>query len=160
MASFFEALEARCKAVDSLLCIGLDPHKKELGDSPSADAAAEFCLKLIEATSPVAAAYKPNAAFFEVFGADGATALKRVIAAVPDGIPVLLDAKRGDIGTTAEAYASAAFDDAKVRRPACVSHATVVLGLTCAKLCSGHPGHRPRASPSIQIWVGIRLSHS
>jgi uridine monophosphate synthetase len=117
MASFFEALEARCKAVDSLLCVGLDPHKSELGDAPSADAAAEFCLKLIEATSPVAAAYKPNAAFFEVFGAEGATALKRVIAAVPDGIPVLLDAKRGDIGSTAAAYASAAFDDAKVRRP-------------------------------------------
>ena len=96
------------------MCVGLDPHKAELGDAPSADAAAEFCLKLIEATSSVAAAYKPNAAFFEVFGAEGATALKRVIAAVPEGIPVLLDAKRGDIGSTAAAYASAAFDDAKV----------------------------------------------
>jgi uridine monophosphate synthetase len=114
MASFFEALEARCKAVDSLLCVGLDPHKTELGDDPSADGAAEFCLRLIEATSPVAAAYKPNAAFFEVFGAAGATALSRVIAAIPDGIPVLLDAKRGDIGSTAAAYASAAFDEVKV----------------------------------------------
>ena len=114
--SFFDTLEARAKQANSLLCVGLDPHTTELSES-SAEAAEAFCLKLIKATSDVAAAYKPNAAFFEVFGAPGAAALGRVIAAIPDGIPVLLDAKRGDIGSTAAAYASAAFDELKVRLP-------------------------------------------
>ena len=79
--SFFEALEARAKQANSLLCVGLDPHTTELSES-SAEAAEAFCLKLIKATSDVAAAYKPNAAFFEVFGAPGAAALGRVIAAI------------------------------------------------------------------------------
>ena len=79
--SFFEALEARAKQANSLLCVGLDPHTTELSE-PSAEAAEAFCLKLIKATSDVAAAYKPNAAFFEVFGAPGAAALGRVIAAI------------------------------------------------------------------------------
>ena len=82
--SFFEALEARAKQANSLLCVGLDPHTTELSES-SAEAAEAFCLKLIKATSAtsdVAAAYKPNAAFFEVFGAPGAAALGRVIAAI------------------------------------------------------------------------------
>ena len=58
----------------------------------------------------MAAAFKPNAAFFEQFGAEGMAALRDVIAAVPDEVPVLLDAKRGDIASTAEAYARAAFE--------------------------------------------------
>jgi uridine monophosphate synthetase len=56
----------------------------------------------------VAAAYKPNAAFFEAFGAEGWAALGEVIRMIPPEVPVLLDAKRGDISTTAEAYATAA----------------------------------------------------
>ena len=106
--SFFEFLSERCQQVDSLLCVGLDPHVDDL-PRPSAAAARDFCLRLIEATSSIAAAYKPNSAFFEVYGAEGVQALKDVIAAVPDGIPVILDAKRGDIGSTAQAYAQAAF---------------------------------------------------
>ena len=58
----------------------------------------------------MAAAFKPNAAFFEQFGAEGVAALRDVIAAVPDEVPVLFDAKRGDIASTAEAYARAAFE--------------------------------------------------
>ena len=58
--SFFEALEARAKQANSLLCVGLDPHTTELSDEPSAEAAEAFCLKLIKATSDVAAAYKPS----------------------------------------------------------------------------------------------------
>ncbi len=107
-ASFFEFLEQRCREVDSLLCVGLDPHADDL-PQVAASAARDFCLRLIEATSSVAAAFKPNSAFFEVFGAEGMQALQDVIAAVPDGIPVILDAKRGDIGSTAQAYAQAAF---------------------------------------------------
>jgi uridine monophosphate synthetase len=109
MTSFFSRLETRARAINSLLCVGLDPHPADLA-APTADAARDFCLRLIEATVDVAAAFKPNAAFFEQFGAEGVAALRDVIAAVPDEIPVLLDAKRGDIASTAEAYARAAFE--------------------------------------------------
>merc|ERR1719310_1950730 len=69
-------------------------------------------MDLIEATKEFAACYKPNAAFFECFGEAGAAALKRVVAAAKaTGAPVLLDAKRGDIGTTSDAYAVSAFDE-------------------------------------------------
>lgn len=109
MAGFFERLEARARAADSLLCVGLDPHPEDLPEV-SATAARDFCLHLIEETHTFAAAFKPNSAFFEVYGAAGTAALAEVIAAVPEGIPVVLDAKRGDIGSTAVAYATAAFE--------------------------------------------------
>lgn len=108
MAGFFTRLEERVRTVDSLLCIGLDPHPADL-DTPTAQAAQKFCLRLIEATAGLAAAFKPNTAFFEAFGPPGMAALAQVIAAVPVGIPVILDAKRGDIASTAQAYAQAAF---------------------------------------------------
>jgi len=108
---FFEALKRRVDEVDSLLCIGLDPHVKQLPEQTCA-AAERHSLDLIAATQEVAACYKPNAAFFEVWGEEGVAALKRVIqAAKATGAPVLLDAKRGDIGTTSEAYASSAFEE-------------------------------------------------
>ncbi len=108
MTSFFSRLETRARTINSLLCVGLDPHPADLA-APTAAAARDFCLRLIEATADVAVAFKPNAAFFEQFGAEGMVALRDVIAAVPDEVPVLLDAKRGDIASTAEAYARAAF---------------------------------------------------
>lgn len=107
-APFFEKLKARVAAADSLLCVGLDPHSAEL-DEDTAEGAYRFCAKLIEQTSAVAACYKPNAAFFEVYGSKGWEVLERVCKLIPDGIPILLDAKRGDIGSTSEAYARAAF---------------------------------------------------
>lgn len=109
MISFFSRLEARARQIDSLLCIGLDPHPADL-PAPTAVAARDFCLRLIATTADLAAAFKPNVAFFEAFGHEGLAALQEVIAAVPDDIPVLLDAKRGDIASTAEAYARAAFE--------------------------------------------------
>jgi uridine monophosphate synthetase len=69
----------------------------------------EYCLSLIEATADLAAAFKPNIAFFESLGSDGIACLQELISAVPDGIPVILDAKRGDIASTAQAYVHAAF---------------------------------------------------
>ena len=102
--SFFSRLEARARSINSLLCVGLDPHTSDLS-APTAAAAKDFCLRLIEATHDLALAFKPNAAFFEAFGAEGWQVLQDVIAAVPQGIPVILDAKRGDIASTAEAYA-------------------------------------------------------
>ncbi|GAP16801.1 orotidine-5'-phosphate decarboxylase [Levilinea saccharolytica] len=106
---FFYRIKRRAQQIDSLLCVGLDPHPADLPEA-SAAAAREFCLRLIEATLDVAVAYKPNAAFFEAYGAEGWQALKDVIDAIPDEIPVILDAKRGDISSTAEAYARAAFE--------------------------------------------------
>jgi uridine monophosphate synthetase len=64
---------------------------------------------LIEATADLAAAFKPNIAFFESLGPDGITSLQELISSIPDGIPVILDAKRGDIASTAQAYVQAAF---------------------------------------------------
>ncbi len=77
--------------------------------APTAAAARDFCLRLIEATADHAAAFKPNAAFFEALGPDGWAVLREVIDAVPEGVPMILDAKRGDIASTAEAYAQSAF---------------------------------------------------
>ncbi|PWH11975.1 MAG: orotidine-5'-phosphate decarboxylase [Anaerolineae bacterium] len=115
MASFFSLLEQRVEDCASLLCVGLDPHLADL-PAPTAEAATEFCLNLIRQTAPYAAAFKPNAAFFEQFGAAGWEALKTSIQAVQEQshrlgsfIPVILDAKRGDIASTAEAYAQSAF---------------------------------------------------
>jgi uridine monophosphate synthetase len=107
--SFIDRLEARARQTGSLLCIGLDPHPADLAH-PTAQSARDACLKLIEATYDLVLAYKPNAAFFEAFGPEGWAVLKEVIAAVPLGIPVILDAKRGDIASTAEAYARSAFE--------------------------------------------------
>jgi uridine monophosphate synthetase len=109
MATFFSRLESRVRQVDSLLCVGLDPHPDDLPEF-SADATKGFCLRLIDATVDLVAAYKPNIAFFEALGPEGIAALIEVIAAIPDAIPVILDAKRGDIASTAQAYTQAAFE--------------------------------------------------
>lgn len=109
MTTFNALLDDAARRTGSLLCVGLDPHPADLPE-PTADAAAAFCLRLIEETAGLAAAYKPNAAFFETYGPAGWASLADVIAAVPTGIPTILDAKRGDIASTAEAYATSAFD--------------------------------------------------
>lgn len=106
--SFFARLEQRVQQADSLLCIGLDPHPADL-PAPTVTAARDFCLRLIDATAGVAAAFKPNSAFFEALGPRGSELLQEVIAYVPQDIPVILDAKRGDIASTAQAYAQAVF---------------------------------------------------
>jgi len=115
--SFFDRISSRSTAINSLLCVGLDPHSKELDLPPAAteeqraEAAYQFCKRLIDATSPHAVAYKPNAAFFEALGTNlGCSTLRRVVDAIPDDILVLLDVKRGDIGSTAAAYAEACYD--------------------------------------------------
>ena len=116
METFFSFLSKRVDDCSSLLCVGLDPHPSDL-PAPTAEAARTFCLNIIKATAPYAAAFKPNAAFFELYGPEGWLALKDVIAAVQAEsdrmgslIPVILDAKRGDIASTAEAYAKSAFE--------------------------------------------------
>jgi len=116
METFFSFLERRVDDCSSLVCVGLDPHASDL-PSPTAEAARAFCVNVVKQTARYAAAFKPNAAFFEVFGARGWTALRQVIEAVAEEsarkgsmIPVILDAKRGDIASTAAAYARSAFE--------------------------------------------------
>jgi len=116
METFFSLLERRVEDSSSLLCVGLDPHIPDLNE-PTAASARDFCLNLVKQTAPYAAAFKLNAAFFEVFGAEGWTTLKQVIDAIQEEsnrlgslIPVILDAKRGDIASTAEAYAKSTFE--------------------------------------------------
>ena len=116
METFFSFLEKRVDDCSSLLCVGLDPHISDLPHHTAASAR-DFCLNLVKQTSRYAAAFKPNAAFFEVFGAEGWKALKHVIEAINEEsdrmgsrIPIILDAKRGDISSTAEAYAKSAFE--------------------------------------------------
>jgi orotidine 5'-phosphate decarboxylase subfamily 2 len=123
-SSFRDKLEARIAATNSLLCVGLDPHETELGldfddlDDADADAAVTkcdaaftFCKLLVDATAEYTCCYKPNAAFFEALGEGGMECLRRLCRdVIPADIPILLDVKRGDIGTTASAYAVACYD--------------------------------------------------
>ena len=107
--SFFSRLTERAIATDSLLCVGLDPHPDLVG-ADDADAALDWSINLIEATAPVACAFKPNAAFFEALGPQGWAALAAVIQVARRHAPVILDAKRGDIASTARAYARSVFE--------------------------------------------------
>ena len=109
--NFFKLLSDAWAGRRTLLCVGLDPRPKAEGDDPRA-AAAEILAdnrRLIDATAEHVACYKPNIAFYEAWGSAGWDALKATIDYIPKGIPVLLDAKRGDIDFTARAYARAAF---------------------------------------------------
>lgn len=109
---FVEKLRAAIARNDSNLCVGLDPTLEALpeGVERSAEGVLAFNRAIIAATSDLVCAYKPNLAFYEALGADGWRVLRETIRSVPDGIPVIGDAKRGDIGSTATAYAAALFD--------------------------------------------------
>ena len=89
----------------SLLCIGLDPNPDFM---PNVDIL-EFNTAIIDATSDLVCAYKPNLAFYEALGIEGLTILQKTIKHIPASIPIIADAKRGDIGNTAKAYARALF---------------------------------------------------
>jgi len=108
MDSFYSQLEARARLTGSLLCIGLNPYPAELSQ-PTVEAAYAHCLRLIEATSDLALAFKPNLALFECYGSAGWDTLARVIAAVPQGIPVILEAKFGEYNESAETLARIGF---------------------------------------------------
>jgi orotidine 5'-phosphate decarboxylase subfamily 2 len=110
-ASPVERLRQRLADVGAPLCLGIDPHPDRLpeGLPPSATGIEAYARGVIEAASPYAVAVKINVAFFEAYGAAGWAALERVRADVPAGTVVILDAKRGDIGPTAERHAAALF---------------------------------------------------
>jgi orotidine-5'-phosphate decarboxylase len=105
--TFHEKLARAAEANESLLCVGLDPDPAQL---PIPDTIS-FLRAIIDATKDLVCAYKPNLAFYEQMGARGYETLRAVLDAVPDDIPVIADAKRGDVGHTAEAYARAIFDE-------------------------------------------------
>jgi orotidine-5'-phosphate decarboxylase len=95
-----------------VLCLGIDPTVDALpaGFPRTLEGVERFALLLLEAAGPHAAAVKPNVAFFEAFGSAGVAALERLRAQVPDDLPVLIDAKRGDIGSTSVHAAAALFE--------------------------------------------------
>lgn len=108
-----EQLVAQIREKRSFLCIGLDPDPSKLPDSVKdfENPVTEFNRQIIEATQDLCVAYKPNTAFFEAEGAKGWTSLEDTIKMIPDNIFCIADAKRGDIGNTAEQYAKAFFDN-------------------------------------------------
>jgi orotidine-5'-phosphate decarboxylase len=110
--TYLQRLAQRSAAVGSVLCLGIDPDPAELPQGFTRDVAGveRFARLLLEAASPYAAAIKLNLAFFEAFGSAGLAALERLRAAIPSEIPVILDAKRADIGSTAQRQAVALFD--------------------------------------------------
>jgi len=111
-ATYLDRLASRSAAVGSVLCVGLDPDPAALpaGFPQDLDGIETFVTLLIESSAPVAAAFKPNLAFYEAFGARGLALLERVRARIPADIPVVVDAKRGDIGSTSSRHAAALFD--------------------------------------------------
>jgi len=134
--TFFEKLEHRVDTIGSHLCVGLDPHLRELFPSlygtcrndddfdhkvyletteiERCEKAFTFCKNLIDATVPCVVAYKPNSGFFEALGPNhGLSTLRRVMDAIPSDVPVLLDCKRGDVGSTSTAYARACYGGAR-----------------------------------------------
>ncbi|MFI5274613.1 MAG: orotidine-5'-phosphate decarboxylase, partial [Ktedonobacterales bacterium] len=128
---FVQRLRTRWEAAETLLCVGLDPEWPRLprsarGEAEGTPARAEpwddavleaalvnFNAAIVDATADLVCAFKPNAAFYEAHGPAGLRALIRTITHIHTrypAIPVILDAKRGDIGSTSRAYARAAFD--------------------------------------------------
>ena len=111
-ASYLVRLAARSAATGTVLCLGIDPDPAALPEGfPTTIAGIErFSRIVLEASLPHVAAVKPNLAFFEAYGAAGMAALERLRAIIPADVPVIADAKRGDIGTTAARHATALFD--------------------------------------------------
>lgn len=110
---FMHSLQQAWKNNDSLVCVGLDPEPAKfpahLRDAP--DAVFAFCRAIVDATADLVCAFKPQIAHFAALRAEDA--LERLIAHIHGthpGVPVILDAKRGDIGSTAQHYASEAFE--------------------------------------------------
>ena len=107
--TFAQRLDSACEASRSLVCVGLDPDPSMM---PVKDVAA-FNRAIVDATHDLVCAYKPNLAFYEALGLDGWNALESTVKHIRDvapGVILLGDAKRGDIGNTATAYARGMFE--------------------------------------------------
>jgi orotidine-5'-phosphate decarboxylase len=110
--SAIKKLNASMENHKSMLCVGLDIDARKMPQGSGADVSsmARFVLRIIEATSDIVAAYKPNLAFYEALGPEGLSLLKLVCGRIPEDTVIILDAKRGDIGNSAEFYARACFE--------------------------------------------------
>ena len=106
MSTFAERLRWASERNKSLLCVGLDPDPERM---PVKDVF-EFNRAIIDATQDLVCAYKPNVAFYDGLGEEGHEALRRTLDHIPQEIPVIGDSKRGDVQSTASAYAKAMFD--------------------------------------------------
>lgn len=104
--TYSQRLQQRIEHTGSRLCVGLDPRP---GDGGAA-AAQEFLRRVVQETAPYAAAFKPNMAYFEAMGIEGLRVLETLLQEMPDEVPVILDAKRSDIGETQKYYAQAYFE--------------------------------------------------
>jgi len=113
---YLELLAESAKERQSIACFGLDPDISQLPPSllqPREEKIAYFFTQIIDAAleqSPSIGAIKPNYAYFAQYGFDGLRALKSIIGKYKGKLPIILDAKRGDIGKSSEAYAKEAFD--------------------------------------------------
>ena len=112
--TFIEKLRKRWQTANSLVCVGLDPDPAKFPDAfvEDEDALFSFCRDIVDATAAYACAFKPQIAYFAAHNG-GEAALQRLVAHIHarhPGVPVILDAKRGDIGSTAEQYAVEAFE--------------------------------------------------
>jgi orotidine-5'-phosphate decarboxylase len=105
--NFIEKLAKTSRENKSLLCVGLDTDPALI---PGKMTVLEFNKAIVDATADLVCAYKPNIAFYEAMGLEGLEALKKTRDYIPADIPVIIDAKRGDIGNTAKAYAHSLFD--------------------------------------------------
>ncbi len=112
MMNSYEKLTKAITESKSMLCVGLDSDITKLpeGIEQNIDGIFDFNIKIIEATSEYAAAFKLNFAFYEQYGAAGFEIIKKTIDAIPSNKFIIADAKRGDIGNTSKAYAKSAFD--------------------------------------------------
>ena len=120
--TFAQKLQQRIQGTNSRVCLGIDPrprahpltHPDRFGGDPAqvAKAIVFYFRGIVEATEDLVACYKPQSAFFEALGIPGLIALAQIIADIKSrGVPVILDAKRGDIGSTSEAYAQSYLAD-------------------------------------------------
>lgn len=108
MEAYTQRLVARIGSAHSRLCLGLDPRPDQIAQThPSVEA---FLREVIEQTAAHVAAYKPNIAYFEAMGSKGIQLLESVLEWIPNEVPVILDAKRSDIGETQSYYAKACFE--------------------------------------------------
>ncbi len=176
--NFFTLLAAAAERNHSLLCVGLDPNPTQIParfrreNADDASAILAWHREIIAQTQDLVCCYKPNIAFFEALGAAGMALLRQTLALIPEDIPVLLDAKRGDIGSTAEAYARACFDDlgvdAVTLSPYLGRESVEPFARYPARVCScsATPRTRVRAnfrslrSPTGAVWTGRPTSRS
>lgn len=112
---FLEKLKKASQKNNSLLCVGLDTELEKIPKFllKKKDSILAFNQVIIDSTKDLVCAYKPNLAFYEAYGIKGLEALKKTCEYIPKDIPVILDAKRGDIGNTSKMYAKAIFEEFK-----------------------------------------------